>query len=84
MCPTRGSSRSVAAAPWQTPITTFSPCGQRIAQSTCCTITDVDASAWLEPDLIPKPGGDYFDVYDYTYVMEQRQPIARFYAALKS
>ena len=45
--------------------------------------TDVDASAWLEADLIPKPGGDYFDVYDYTYVMEQRQPIARFYAGLK-
>jgi iron(III) transport system substrate-binding protein len=45
--------------------------------------TDVDASAWLEPSLIPKPGGDYFDVYDYTYVVEQRQPIARFYAGLE-
>jgi ABC-type glycerol-3-phosphate transport system substrate-binding protein len=45
--------------------------------------TDLDASAWLEPSLIPKPGGDYFDVYDYKYVMEQRQPIARFYAGLK-
>ena len=46
--------------------------------------TDLDASAWLEPDLIPKPGGDYFDVYDYKYVTEQRQPIARFYASLKT
>jgi iron(III) transport system substrate-binding protein len=45
--------------------------------------TDVDASAWLESSLIPKPGGDYFDVYDYTYVVEQRQPIARFYASLE-
>jgi iron(III) transport system substrate-binding protein len=45
--------------------------------------TDVDASGWLEPGLIPKPGGDYFDVYDYNYVVEQRQPIARFYASLE-
>jgi iron(III) transport system substrate-binding protein len=45
--------------------------------------TDIDASAWLDKELIPKPGGDYFDVYDYKYVMEQRQPIARFYASLK-
>ena len=45
--------------------------------------TDVDASAWLDKSLIPEPHGDYFDVYDYKYVMEQRQPIARFYAALK-
>jgi iron(III) transport system substrate-binding protein len=45
--------------------------------------TDVDASAWLEPALIPKPGGDYFDVYDYKYVMEQRQPIAKYFATLK-
>jgi iron(III) transport system substrate-binding protein len=46
--------------------------------------TDLDASAWLEKDLIPKPDGDYFDVYDFDYVMEKRQPIARFYASLKS
>jgi hypothetical protein len=46
--------------------------------------TDLDASAWLDKDLIPKPNGDYFDVYDFNYVMEQRQPIARFYASLKS
>ena len=45
--------------------------------------TDVDASGWLEANLIPKAGGDYFDVYDYKYVMEQRQPIARFYAGLE-
>ena len=45
--------------------------------------TDVDASAWLDRDLIPKPGGDYFDVYSYQYVMEQRQPIAKYYASLK-
>ena len=45
--------------------------------------TDLDASGWLEPTLIPKPGVDYFDVYDYTYVVEQRQPIARFYASLE-
>jgi iron(III) transport system substrate-binding protein len=46
--------------------------------------TDVDSSTWLEADLVPKPGGDYFDVYDYKYVTEQRQPIAKYYASLKS
>jgi hypothetical protein len=46
--------------------------------------TDVDATAWMPDELIPKPGVDYFDVYDYKYVMEQRQPIAKFYAGLKS
>ena len=45
--------------------------------------TDVDASAWVPNHLIPKPGGDYFDTFEYRYVMEQRQPIERFYAALK-
>jgi iron(III) transport system substrate-binding protein len=45
---------------------------------------DLDASAWLDPELIPRPGGDYFDTFDYKYVMEQRQPIARFYASLKT
>jgi len=45
--------------------------------------TDVDASAWVPEHLIPKPGGDYFDTFEYSYVMEKRQPIARFYAALK-
>src|SRR5439155_10167200 len=37
--------------------------------------TDVDASAWVPNHLIPKPGGDYFDTFEYRYVMEQRQPI---------
>jgi len=46
--------------------------------------TDVDASAWVPQHLIPKAGGDYFDTFEYKYVMEQRQPIARFYASLKS
>jgi ABC-type glycerol-3-phosphate transport system substrate-binding protein len=46
--------------------------------------TDVDASAWVPQHLIPKPGKDYFDTFEYKYVMEKRQPIARFYAALKS
>ena len=45
--------------------------------------TDVDASGWLDRSLIPKPGGDYFDTYDYKYVVEQRQPISRFYDGLK-
>src|ERR1700730_1409384 len=45
--------------------------------------TDVDASAWLAPELIPKPGADYFDSFEYTYVMEKRQPIAQYYAGLK-
>jgi iron(III) transport system substrate-binding protein len=45
--------------------------------------TDVDASGWLDKTLIPDPKGDYFDVYDYKYVVEQRQPIARFYDGLK-
>jgi iron(III) transport system substrate-binding protein len=45
--------------------------------------TDLDASTWLDKSLIPKPNSDYFDVYDYKYVIEQRQPIARFYDGLK-
>ncbi len=45
--------------------------------------TDVDASAWVPPHLIPKPGTEYFDTFEYKYVMEKRQPIARFYASLK-
>ena len=45
--------------------------------------TDVDASAWVPAHLIPKPGGEYFDTFEYKYVMEKRQPIARFYASLK-
>src|SRR5579864_1003021 len=46
--------------------------------------TDLDSSTWLEADLVPKPGGDYFDVYDFKYVTEQRAPIAKYYAALKT
>jgi iron(III) transport system substrate-binding protein len=46
--------------------------------------TDLDSSAWLAADLIPKPNGDYFDVYDFKYVTEQRQPIAKYYASLKT
>ena len=46
--------------------------------------TDLDSSAWLAQELIPKPGGDYFDVFDYKYVVEQRQPIAQYYASLKT
>jgi iron(III) transport system substrate-binding protein len=46
--------------------------------------TDLDSSTWLERDLIPKPGGDYFDVFDFTYVVQQRQPIAKFYGTLKT
>lgn len=46
--------------------------------------TDLDSSTWLEADLVPKPGGDYFDVYDFKYVTEQRQPIAKYYASLKT
>ncbi|HEY1292254.1 MAG TPA: extracellular solute-binding protein [Chloroflexota bacterium] len=46
--------------------------------------TDLDSSTWLEPDLIPKPNGDYFDVYDFKYVTEQRQPIAKYYASIKT
>jgi iron(III) transport system substrate-binding protein len=45
--------------------------------------TDVDGSAWVPAHLIPKPGVDYFDTFEYKYVMEKRQPIARFYASLK-
>ena len=45
--------------------------------------TDVDSSGWIAPDLIPRAGGDYFDVFDYQYVVEKRQPIAKFYGTLK-
>ena len=46
--------------------------------------TDLDSSSWLEADLIPKPNGDYFDVYDFKYVTEQRAPIAKYYASIKT
>jgi iron(III) transport system substrate-binding protein len=46
--------------------------------------TDLDSTTWLPADLVPKPGGDYFDVYDFKYVTEQRQPIAKYYASLKT
>ena len=46
--------------------------------------TDLDSSKWVEADLVPKPGADYFDFYDFKYVTEQRQPIAKYYASLKS
>jgi hypothetical protein len=45
--------------------------------------TDLDPSAWMPDHLIPKPGTTYFDTFEYKYVMEQRQPISRFYAGLK-
>lgn len=46
--------------------------------------TDLDSSTWLAADLVPKPGTEYFDVYDFKYVTEQRQPIAKYYASLKT
>jgi iron(III) transport system substrate-binding protein len=46
--------------------------------------TDVDPTAWLAPDLIPKSNGDYFDVFEYKYVTEQRQPISKYYASIKT
>jgi iron(III) transport system substrate-binding protein len=46
--------------------------------------TDVDSSGWIAPELVPKAGVDYFDVYDYQYVVEKRQPIAKFYGTLKT
>ena len=46
--------------------------------------TDLDSSTWLSPDLIPAPNGDYFDVFEYKYVTEERQPIAKYYASLKT
>lgn len=44
--------------------------------------TDVQPT-WMDPDLVPKPGGDYFDVYEYTYVTETRQKVAKIYGSLK-
>jgi iron(III) transport system substrate-binding protein len=46
--------------------------------------TDLDSSTWLDPALIPKPGVDYFDTFEYNYVTQQRQPIAKFYASIKT
>jgi iron(III) transport system substrate-binding protein len=46
--------------------------------------TDLDSSTWMEADLVPKPNGDYFDVFEYKYVTEQRQPIAKYYASIKT
>ena len=29
--------------------------------------TDIDAASFMPPEVIPKPGVDYFDVYDYHF-----------------
>jgi iron(III) transport system substrate-binding protein len=46
--------------------------------------TDIDATAWVRPDFIPKPGVEYFDVFEYTYVTETRRPIQKFYGTFIS
>ena len=43
---------------------------------------DGDASTWLPQSLIPQPGGDYLDTYDYDFVTSKRQQISRFYASI--
>ncbi len=44
--------------------------------------TDIDASKWLEPNLIPKPGVNYLDTYSYEYETTYRLKIRDFYNKL--
>ena len=37
--------------------------------------TDVDSTAWLPANLIPKPDGKYLDSYEYTFVTKTRATI---------
>jgi hypothetical protein len=31
--------------------------------------TDVDSASFMPPEVIPKPGVNYFDVYDYEFTV---------------
>jgi hypothetical protein len=31
--------------------------------------TDIDAASFMPPEVIPKPGVNYFDVYDYEFTV---------------
>jgi hypothetical protein len=44
--------------------------------------TDIDATAWVRPEFIPKPGVEYFDVYGYEYAKEVRKPSQQLYASI--
>jgi ABC-type Fe3+ transport system substrate-binding protein len=44
--------------------------------------TDVDSTAWLPANLIPKPDGHYIDSYDYVFVTETRAEIMKALAPL--
>jgi ABC-type Fe3+ transport system substrate-binding protein len=44
--------------------------------------TDIDATAWVRPEFIPKPGVEYFDVYGYQYAKEVRKPSQQLYGAI--
>ena len=44
--------------------------------------TDIDATAWVRPEFIPKPGVEYFDVYGYQYAKEVRKPSQQLYGSI--
>jgi iron(III) transport system substrate-binding protein len=44
--------------------------------------TDVDSTAWVPANLIPKKDGKYIDSYDYTFVTETRATIQKVMAPL--
>jgi iron(III) transport system substrate-binding protein len=47
------------------------------ADSSASLRTDVDSSAWVPANLIPKKDGKYIDSYDYTFVTETRATIMK-------
>lgn len=44
--------------------------------------TDVDSTAWVPANLIPKQDGKYIDSYEYVFVTETRAAIQKFLAPL--
>jgi iron(III) transport system substrate-binding protein len=44
--------------------------------------TDVDSTAWIPANLIPKKDGSYIDSYDYTFVTETRATIQKVMAPI--
>jgi iron(III) transport system substrate-binding protein len=38
---------------------------------------DIDASSFMPPEVIPKPGVKYFDVYDYDFTVNTKEEIRR-------
>jgi ABC-type Fe3+ transport system substrate-binding protein len=38
---------------------------------------DIDASTFMPPEVIPKPGAKYFDLYDYNFTVTTKEEARR-------